>query len=135
MESPTARHDDPRKRTPHLGAVQARIKSEKSNKKGLTFTTKPVRLFPVMRDMTKTEKKFLNVVFNVKRNPEYKGNHELARFSGIHTTFPLGTSEPEMIREFLAETVVKDIEGKTWTKGEMIQVVSIERCFEDSSDR
>ena len=88
-----------------------------------------------MRDMTKTEKKFLNVVFNVKRNPEYKGNHELAGFSGIHTTFPLGTSEPEMIREFLAETVVKDIEGKTWTKGEMIQVVSIERCFEDSSDR
>ena len=40
-----------------------------------------------------------------------------------------------MIREFLAETVVKDMEGKTWTKGEMIQVVSIEKCFEDWSDR
>ena len=62
-------------------------------------------------------------------------NHQLASFNGIHTTFPLGTSEPEMIREFLAETVVKDMEGKTWTKGEIIQVVSIERCFEDSSDR
>ena len=88
-----------------------------------------------MRDMTKTKKKFLNVVFNVKRNPEYKGNHELARFNRIHTTFPLATTEPDMIREFLAETVGKDIDGKTWTKGEMIQVVSIERCFEDSSDR
>ena len=80
------------------------------------------------------KKKFLNVVFNVKRNPEYKGNHELARTDRIHTTFPLGTNEPDMIREFLAEVVVKDINGKTWTKGEMIQVVSIEKCFEDSCD-
>jgi len=88
-------------------------------KKFLTLRQKPVRLFPVMRDMTKTKKRFLNVVFNVKRNPEYKGDHQLASFNGIHTTFPLGTSEPEMIREFLAETVVKDMEGKTWTKGEI----------------
>ena len=80
------------------------------------------------------KKKFLNVVFNIKRNPDYKGNHELAGFNGIHTTFPLGTNEPDMIREFLAETVVKDIHGKTWTKGEMIQVVSIEKCFEDWCD-
>lgn len=134
MESPAARHDDPRKRTPHMGTIQARIKSEKSNKKGLTFDQFYDRLFPVMRDMTKTKKKFLNVVFNVKRNPEYKGNHELARFNRIHTTFPLATTEPDMIREFLAETVGKDIDGKTWTKGEMIQVVSIAKCFEDWSD-
>ena len=78
-----------------------------------------------------TKMKFLNVVFNIKRNPAYKGNHELASFSGIHTTFPLGTTEQDMINEFHAETVVKDIHGKTWTKGEMIQVVSIEKCFED----
>ena len=84
--------------------------------------------------MTKTKKKCLNVVFNVKRNPDYKGNHELAGFNGIHTTFPLGTSEPEMIREFLAETVVKDMEGKTWTKGEMIQVAGIDNCFEDRTE-
>jgi hypothetical protein len=134
MESPTARHDDPRKRTPHLGAVQARIKSEKSNKKGLTFTTKPVRLFPVMRDMTKTKKKFLNVVFNVKRNAAYKGNHELARTDRIHTTFPLGTTEQDMIKEFHAELVNIDINGKTWLKGEMIQVTSIDNCFEDKSN-
>ncbi len=87
-----------------------------------------------MRDMTKTKKRFLNVVFNVKRNPEYKGDHELARFNGIHTTFPLGTTEQEMIDEFHAELVNIDMEGKTWTKGEMIQVVSIEKCFEDWSN-
>jgi hypothetical protein len=81
-------------------------------------------------------KKFLNVTFKVERHPDYTGNHQLAGFDHIMgCTFPLGTTEPEMIREFLAETVVKDMEGKTWTKGEMIQVVSIEKCFEDWSDR
>jgi hypothetical protein len=105
----------------------------------LTFGLKCDRLFLVserkeMKIETKNKDKFLNVVFNVKRNAEYKGNHQLAEFNGIHSTFPLGTTEPEMIREFLAETVVKDIHGKTWTKGEMIQVESIERCFEDWCD-
>ncbi len=81
-------------------------------------------------------KKFLNVTFKVERHPDYTGNHQLAGFDHIMgCTFPLGTTEPEMIREFLAETVGKDMEGKTWTKGEMIQVVSIEKCFEDWSDR
>jgi hypothetical protein len=104
-------------------------------KKVLDFTPKPAILFEVMREKTMREKKkFLNVVFNIKRNPDYKGNHELAGFNGIHTTFPLGTTEQEMIDEFHAETVVKDIHGKTWTKGEMIQVVSIEKCFEDWCD-
>jgi hypothetical protein len=80
-------------------------------------------------------KKFLNVVFNVKRHPAYKGNHELAGFDRIHTTFPLNTNEQEMIDEFHGELVNIDIDGKTWTKGEMIRVVSIEKCFEDSTDR
>ena len=83
----------------------------------------------------KAKKKFLNVTFKVERHPDYTGNHQLAGFDHIMgCTFPLGTTEPEMIREFLAETVVKDIHGKTWTKGEMIQVVSIEKCFEDWSN-
>jgi hypothetical protein len=86
-----------------------------------------------MRDTTKT-KKFLNVVFNVKRHPAYKGGHELAGFDRIHTTFSLGTTEQEMIDEFHGELVNIDIDGKTWTKGEMIQVVSIEKCFEDWSN-
>ncbi len=98
----------------------------------MTFIQKPVRLFEVMRE---EKKKFLNVTFKVKRHPDYTGNHQLAEFDHIGgCTFPLGTTEPEMIREFLAETVVKDMEGKTWTKGEMIQVVSIEKCFEDWSN-
>ena len=104
-------------------------------KKVLDFTPKSAILFEVMREkIMREKKKFLNVVFNIKRNPDYKGNHELAGFNGIHTTFPLGTTEQEMIDEFHAETVVKDIHGKTWTKGEMIQVVSIEKCFEDWCD-
>lgn len=88
-----------------------------------------------MRDTMKTKKKFLNVTFKVERHPDYTGNHQLAGFDHIMgCTFPLGTTEPEMVREFLAETVVTDMQGKTWTKGEMIQVVSIEKCFEDWSN-
>jgi hypothetical protein len=49
-------------------------------------------------------------------------------------TFPLGTTKQEMTDEFLAEVVVKDMEGKTWTKGEMIEVVEITKCFEDSAE-
>ena len=75
--------------------------------------------------------KFLNVKFKVKRNPAYKGNHELAGCNGVLTTFPLNTTEADMIKEFHAEIVGKDINGKTWTKGEIVQVVSIENCFED----
>jgi hypothetical protein len=102
----------------------------------LTFSLKSDRLIPVSERNSKMKNKikFLNVVFDVKRNPEYKGNHELASFNGIHTTFPLGTTEQDMIDQFHAETVVKDIHGKTWVKGEMIQVVGIRKCFEDSSD-
>ena len=111
------------------------VPSSKMVKKVLDFTPKSAILFEVMREkIMREKKKFLNVVFNIKRNPDYKGNHELAGFNGIHTTFPLGTTEQEMIDEFHAETVVKDIHGKTWTKGEMIQVVSIEKCFEDWCD-
>ena len=71
----------------------------------------------------------------MKRNPNYTGNHNLATVNSVMgNTFSLGTTEPEMIREFLAETVVKDMQGKTWTKGEMIQVERIEKCFEDWSN-
>jgi len=84
-----------------------------------------------MRDTTKTKKRFLNVVFNIERNPAYKGNHELATTHRMHTTFPLGTTEREMISEFHAE-LVNISNGKTWTKGEMIRVVSIAECYEGS---
>ena len=78
---------------------------------------------------------FLNATFKVKRNPSYTGNHYLATCNSIMgNTFPLGTTKQAMTDEFLAETVVKDMEGKTWTKGEMIQVVEITKCFEDWAD-
>ena len=102
----------------------------------MTFSLKSDRLSLVSerKNNMKNKTKFLNVVFNVKRNAEYKGNHQLAGFDRIHTTFPLDTTKQEMIDEFHAETVVKDMQGKTWTKGEMIQIVSIEKCFEDWCD-
>jgi hypothetical protein len=84
-----------------------------------------------MRDTMKTKKRFLNVVFNIERNPAYKGNHELATTHRMHTTFPLGTTEQDMIDEFHAE-LVNISNGKTWTKGEMIRVVSIAECYEGS---
>ena len=89
-----------------------------------------------MRDTTKTKKKFLNVTFKVERHPNYTGNHTLATVNSVMgNTFSLGTTEQEMIDEFHAELVNIDMDGKTWTKGEMIRVVSIEKCFEDSTDR
>ena len=88
----------------------------------------------VMRD-TENYIYFWNVTFKVERNPNYTGNHTLATVNSVMgNTFPLGTIESEMIREFLAETVVTDIQGKTWTKGEMIEVERIEKCFEDWSN-
>ena len=83
----------------------------------------------------KEKKKFLNVTFKVKRNPNYTGNHTLATVNSVMgNTFSLGTTEQEMIDEFHGELVNIDMDGKTWTKGEMIQVVSIEKCFEDWSN-
>ena len=88
-----------------------------------------------MRDTTEYLN-FLNVTFKVKRNPNYTGNHYLADVNSVMgNTFPLGTTEQEMIDEFHAELVNIDMDGKTWTKGEMIQVVSIEKCFEDRSPK
>jgi hypothetical protein len=79
--------------------------------------------------------KFLNVTFKVNRHPDYKGNHDLARVNNVMgNTFSLGTTEADMIKEFHAETVGTDINGKTWTKGEIIEVVEIAKCFEDSAE-
>ena len=83
----------------------------------------------------KEKKRFLNVTFKVERHPNYTGNHYLATCNSIMgNTFSLGTTKQEMTDEFLAEVVVKDMEGKTWTKGEMIEVVEITKCFEDRAE-
>ena len=86
-------------------------------------------------NMKNEKKKFLNVTFKVERHPNYTGNHDLARVNNVMgNTFSIGTTEADMIKEFHAETVGTDINGKTWTTGEIVQVVSIEKCFEDSCD-
>ena len=98
----------------------------------LAIFGEPAILFPVMRDTMKEEKiKILNATFNLKRHPNYTGNHDLARSNTTKGTFSIGTTEAEMVSEFLAETVGKDINGKTWTNGEIVQVVSVD-FFEDS---
>lgn len=75
------------------------------------------------------------MTFKVKRHPDYKGNHYLARVDNVRgNTFPLGSTEADMIKEFKAETIVTDIDGKTWTQGEIIEVVEITKRFEDSAE-
>lgn len=103
-------------------------------KKDIDFSDNCDKIVSVMRDK-KEYIHFLNVTFKVKRNPEYTGNHDLARCNGVLTTFPLNTTKADMIKKFHAEIVGKDINGKTWTKGEIVQVVEIEKCFEDRSPK
>ena len=75
--------------------------------------------------------KFLNVTFKVKRNPTYTGNHCLAGVNSVMgNTYPLGTTEQEMIDQYHAEAV-----DSTTTNGDIHRVVEIEKCFEDRSPK
>ena len=85
-----------------------------------------------MKNEMKNETRFLNATFKVQPNPEYTGNHEIARtdhFRGC--TYPLGTTEQDMIDEFHGQKIVT-IQGKTWLMGEMVRVERMTECFEDS---
>ena len=96
----------------------------------LAILGEPAILFPVMRDTTKYLN-FLNVTFKVKRNPNYTGNHYLATCNSIMgNTFPLGTTKQEMTDQFLAQEV-----NNTTKYGDILQVVEIEKCFEDRSPK
>ena len=104
-------------------------------KKKLAFFRDCAILFLVMRD-TENYIYFWNVTYKVRPNPNYKGNHQLATFSHIAgNTYSLETTKQEMIEQFLAKIVNKDINGKTWTYGEMIEVEEITKCFEDRSPK
>jgi hypothetical protein len=83
-------------------------------------------------NMNKTEYlNFLNVTFKVKRNPTYTGNHCLARVNSVMgNTYPLGTTEQEMIDQYHASQV-----NSTTTAGDIHRVVEIEKCFEDRSPK
>ena len=83
-----------------------------------------------MRDTTNYEY-FLNVTFKVERNPNYSGNHCDARVNNVlGNTYPLGTTEQEMIDLYHAEAV-----NSTTTNGDIHRVVKIEKCFEDRTPK
>ena len=80
-----------------------------------------------MRDTNK----FLNATFKVEKNPTYTGNHCLARVHRVlNTTYPLGTTEQEMIDQYHAQEV-----NNTTTNGDIHRVVKIEKCFEDRTPK
>jgi hypothetical protein len=92
---------------------------------------------PAKKNNMKNKTRFLNATIKVKRNPEYKGNHELAPRHGrtdsfLGCTYPLGTTEQEMIDGFHGQKI-GIIKGKTWLMGEMVRVERVERveCFGD----
>jgi len=83
-----------------------------------------------MRDTT-NYLNFLNVTFKVERNPNYSGNHYLAKVNNVlGNTYPLGTTEQEMIDLYHAEAV-----NSTTTNGDIHRVVKIEKCFEDKAPK
>lgn len=83
-----------------------------------------------MRDTT-NYLNFLNVTFKVERNPNYTGNHYLAKVNSVlGNTYPLGTTEQEMIDLYHAEAV-----NSTTTNGDIHRVVKIEKCFEDRTPK
>jgi len=96
----------------------------------LAILGEPAILFPVMRDKTEYLN-FLNVTFKVTKNPTYTGNHCLARVNSVMgNTYPLGTTEQEMIDQYHASQV-----NSTTTAGDIHRVVEIEKCFEDRSPK
>ena len=84
-----------------------------------------------MRDTNK----FLNATFKVEKNPTYTGNHYMARVNRVlNTTYPLGTTEQEMIDQYHNSVVLeKDIDGNKVLTGDIHRVVEITKCFEDHS--
>jgi hypothetical protein len=74
---------------------------------------------------------FWNVTFKVERSPSYTGSHYLATCNSIMgNTYPLDTTKQEMTDQFLAQEV-----NSTTKYGDILQVVEIEKCFEDRSPK
>ena len=76
---------------------------------------------------------FWNVTFKVKKNPNYTGNHHLATCNSIMgNTYPLGTTEQEMIDQYHNSVVLeKDIDGNKVLAGDIHRVVEVS-FYEDS---
>ena len=82
-----------------------------------------------MRDTNR----FLNATFKVEKNPTYTGNHFMARVNKVRgCTFPLGTTEQEMIEQYHNQVVLeKDIDGNKVLTGDIHRVVGVS-FYEDS---
>ena len=82
-----------------------------------------------MRDTNR----FLNATFKVEKNPTYTGNHFMARVNNVRgCTFPLGTTEQEMIDQYHNQVVLeKDIDGNKVLTGDIHRVVEVS-FYEDS---
>ena len=74
-----------------------------------------------------------NLFSAVRKNPTYTGNHFSARVNRVKgCTFPLGTTEQEMIDQYHNKVVLeKDIDGNKVLAGDIHRVVEIDNCFED----
>tara|TARA_R100000458_G_C8150123_1_gene158081 strand:- start:270 stop:536 length:267 start_codon:yes stop_codon:yes gene_type:complete len=79
------------------------------------------------------KKPFLNVTFKVEKNPDYTGNHFMARLNSVKgCTFPLGTTKQEMIDQYHSSVVLeKDLDGNKVLTGDIHRVVEVVNCFED----
>jgi hypothetical protein len=95
-------------------------------KKNLVLKSKFLQYFRVMKDMKETNK-FLNATFKVEKNPTYTGNHYMARVNRVlNNTYPLGTTEQEMIDKYHNSTVLeKDIDGNKVLAGDIHRVDEI----------
>ncbi len=74
--------------------------------------------------------KFWNVVFKVRKNPTFTGNHVNTSCTHIHTTFPIETKEEDMIKLFREQSF-----NMQWTNGDVHEVLGIDKCFEDHFGR
>ena len=101
----------------------------KKSKIVVDFSKNSDILNPVMRD----KKTFLNATFKVEKNPTYTGNHFMARVNNVKgCTFPLGTTEQEMIDQYHDKVVLeKDIDGNKVLAGDIHRVVEVS-FYEDS---
>lgn len=102
----------------------------------LTFQLNYALIYGVMRDKTEYVH-FLNATFKVEKNPAYTGNHYLARVNSVlGNTYPLGTTEQEMIDKYHNSVVLeKDIDGNKVLAGDIHRVVEVTKCFEDRSPK
>ena len=68
-----------------------------------------------MRDKTRTVyHSFVNATVKVEKNPTYTGNHFLARVNRVSScTYPLGTTEQEMIDQYHNSVVLEKTSTET----------------------